>query len=247
MNSHSHERPILIMDIPCMGRRSLYWNNPPTAPIAHSVSTKKCIIHQLHSHDTTEYRYIAVEYRVANKATYSCSRCNKNNWHVKSSYILQPPKYVFIFIYRFGYINNNVTKDRCPIPMDRSVRLGTLKFSLRVTIDHHGPSIHSGHYTASINCCKKHSIATITQLRSLELLITKTPLLHILYYIILFELIDTWFLDSNRGVGVSSLPWHWHILSIPLTTGRGTSAETCRLDDVFPPDDLGARRPEALC
>ena len=28
------------------------------------------------------------------------------------------------------------------------------KFSLRATIDHHGPSILSGHYTASINCCK---------------------------------------------------------------------------------------------
>ena len=38
---------------------------------------------------------------------------------------------------------------------------------LQATIDHHGPSIHYGHYTASINCCKKHSIATITQLRSL--------------------------------------------------------------------------------
>ena len=31
-----------------------------------------------------------------------------------------------------------------------------------------------------------------------------------------------------------------------FTTGRGTSAETCGLDDVFPPDDLGSR-PEALC
>ena len=35
-------------------------------------------------------------------------------------------------------------------------------------------------------------------------------------------------------------------VSIPLTTGRGTSAETCGLDDVFPPDDIGSR-PEALC
>ena len=66
--------------------------------------------------------------------------------------------------------------------MDTTVRLGPLKFSLQATIDHHGPSIDSGHYTASINCCKKHSIATITKLRSLELLI-KTPQLHILYYI----------------------------------------------------------------
>ena len=46
--------------------------------------------------------------------------------------------------------------------------------------------------------------------------------------------------------GSLSLPWRWHILSIPLTTGRGASAETCGLDDVFPPDDLGSR-PEALC
>ena len=60
------------------------------------------------------------------------------------------------------------------------------------------------------------------------------------------ELIDTWFLDLNRRVGVWSLPWRWHILSNPLTTGRGTGAETCGLDDVFPPDDL-CSRPEALC
>ena len=40
-------------------------------------------------------------------------------------------------------------------------------------------------------------------------------------------------------MGVWSLPWRWHILSIPLTTGRGTSADICGLDDVFPPDDLG--------
>ena len=35
------------------------------------------------------------------------------------------------------------------------------------------------------------------------------------------------------------LPWRWHILSIPLKAGRGTSAETCG-DGVFPPDDLGS-------
>ena len=125
----------------------------------------------------------------------SCSRCNKNTWHVESSYILQPPKHLLLFVNRFRYINNNVTKDRCPTPMDTTVRLGPLRFSLRATIDHHGPSIHSGHYTASINCCKKSycNDHTITE-----------------------------------------------------TTGRGTSAETCGLDDVFPPDELGSR-PEALC
>ena len=86
----------------------------------------------------------------------SCSRCNKNTRHVESSYILQPPKYLLLFVNRFRYINNNFTKDRCSIPMDTTVRLGPLKLSLQATIDHHGPSIHSGHYTASINCCKKN-------------------------------------------------------------------------------------------
>ena len=88
----------------------------------------------------------------------SCSRCNKNTWHIESSYILQPPKYLLLFVNRFRYLNNNITKDRCPIPLDTTVRLGPLKFNLQATIDHHGPSIDSGHYTASINCCKKKTI-----------------------------------------------------------------------------------------
>ena len=84
----------------------------------------------------------------------SCSQCNKNTWHAESSYILQPPKYLLLFVNWFRYINNNVNKDRCSIPMDTTVRLGTLKLSLWAAIDHLGPSIHSGHSTASINCCK---------------------------------------------------------------------------------------------
>ena len=83
-----------------------------------------------------------------------CSRCNKNTWRVKSNYILQPPKYLLLFVNRFRYINDNVTKDRWSIPTATTVWLGPLTFILRATIDHHGPSIHSGHYTASINCCK---------------------------------------------------------------------------------------------
>ena len=70
-----------------------------------------------------------------------CSRCNKNTWHVESSYILQLPKYLLLFVNRFRYINNNVTKDRCSIPMDTTVRLVPLEFSLRATINHHGPCI----------------------------------------------------------------------------------------------------------
>ena len=64
-------------------------------------------------------------------------------------------------------------------------------------------------------------------------------------YVILYKLIGLWVLDSNRGVGVWSLQWCWHILSILLTAGRRISAETCGLDDVFSPDDL-CSRPETL-
>ena len=48
----------------------------------------------------------------------SCSQCNKNTWQVESNYILQPPKYLLLFVNRFRYTNNYVTKDRCSIPME---------------------------------------------------------------------------------------------------------------------------------
>ena len=115
----------------------------------------------------------------------------------------KPPKYLLLFVNRFRYINNNVTKDRCSIPMDTTIRLGPLRFSLRATIDHHGPSIHSGHYTSSINCCKKTFYCndhTITEFGIIDSKDSSTA------YVILYELIDIWFLDSNWRVGVWSLP-----------------------------------------
>ena len=80
------------------------------------------------------------------------------------------------------------------------------------------------YYTASINCCKKTFYCndnTITEFGIIDSKNSSTA------YVILYELIDIWVLDSNRRVGVWSLPWCWHILSIPLTTGRGTGTETC--------------------
>ena len=173
--------------------------------------------------DTSSIQNLILE-GLHQKLQKSCSRCNKNT------------------VNRFRYINNNITKDRCPIPMDTTVRLGPLKFSLQATIDHHGPSINSGHYTASINCCKKTFYCNDHKITEFGIADKNSSAA----YIVLYKWIDTWFLDSNRRVGVWSLPWRWHILSIPLTIGRGTSAETCGLDDVFPPDSLGSL-PEALC
>ena len=93
--------------------------------------------------------------------------------------------------------------------MDTTVRLGPLKFSLQAIIDHHGPSIDSGHYTASINCCKK---ILLQRSQSLELLI-KTPLVHILYYINglthdVWTRTRGWEFDRSHGAGTSS-PSHW--------------------------------------
>ena len=66
----------------------------------------------------------------------------------------------------------------------------------------------------SFNCCKQpHSIATITQLRSLELLIVKTPLLHMLYYMnwLTYQFwtrTGGWEFYRSHGAGTSS-PSHW--------------------------------------
>ena len=117
----------------------------------------------------------------------SCSRCNKNTWHVELSYILRPPKYLLLFVNRFRYINDNVNKDRCSIPMDTTVRLGPLTFSLWATIDH-GPSIHSGHYTASINCCKKTFYCNDHAITEFGIIDSKNSSTA---YVIPYELIDT--------------------------------------------------------
>ena len=65
----------------------------------------------------------------------------------------------------------------------------------------------------SIVARNKHSIATITQWRNLELLMTKTPLLHMLYYMnwLTYEFwtrAGGWEFDRSHGAGTSS-PSHW--------------------------------------
>ena len=126
------------------------------------------------------------------------------------SYIVQRPKYLIVVVNRFRYINNNFSKEMCSIPMDMTVVHGLHKFSLQSTIDHHGPSMYSGHYTTSIDCLKKHCIATTLKLR--KGLIPKTPPLPMLWCI-------NWLRDGfctrtggwgfyySRDAGISS-PYH---------------------------------------
>ena len=115
----------------------------------------------------------------------SCFRC-KNTWHVESNYLLQPPKYLIIVVNRFRYINNNFTKDRCSIPMDMTVMLGLHKFNLQVTIDHHGPSMYSGHYTASINCCKRTLYCNDSKITEFKTIDTKNSSTA---YVVVYKLI----------------------------------------------------------
>ena len=106
--------------------------------------------------------------------------------------------------------------------MDTTVWPGPLKFSLRATIDHHGSS-RPGHLNIPVIIPHLSIVAknkfycndpTITEFEIVDSKNSFTA------YVIIYELIDTWFLDSNRRVKVWSLPWRWHIISIPLTTGQ---------------------------
>ena len=116
----------------------------------------------------------------------SCFRCKKNTWHVESNYLLQLPKYLIIVVNRFRYIKNNFTKDRCSIPMDMTVVLGLHKFSLQATIDHHGPSMYSGHYTTSINCCKRIFYCNDSKITEFETIDTKNSTTA---YVVMYKLI----------------------------------------------------------
>ena len=106
----------------------------------------------------------------------SCSRCDMNTLHVESKYISRSPIFLLLIVNRFWYTNNDVSKDWCAIPMDTIAMLCPLRKAyglLYIIMDRlYIPLI--AHYTASINCCKKHSIAT--KLRNLILLKPKSHL-----------------------------------------------------------------------
>lgn len=86
------------------------------------------------------------------KMSKNCSYCKMDTCHIQNKQFLQPPKYLNIIVNRFGYNNN---KNRAMVPLDRIVMLCHYRFDLHAVIDHHGYSIDSGHYTASVVCCNK--------------------------------------------------------------------------------------------
>ena len=109
---------------------------------------------------------------------------SEGNYH--SNHILQPPNYLIIVVNRFRYINNQFAKDKCSIPMDMTVVLGYHKFSLQATIDHHGPSIYSGHYTTSVNCCNRTFYCNDNKITEFDMINTKNSSTA---YVVIYKLI----------------------------------------------------------
>ena len=96
--------------------------------------------------------------------------------------------------------------------MDTTVMLGSLKFSLRATRDHHGPSIHSGHYTASINCGKKNFYCNDNTITEFEIIDSKHSSTA---YVILYELVDMSFgLEQEGGSLITPMALTHHPHSI---------------------------------
>ena len=74
--------------------------------------------------------------------------------------------HVHITVNTFNYMNEIITKDRSFMPLDLNIILCHYKFSLQAAVDHLGSSVQCGHYTASVTCCGKHSIAMMIELRN---------------------------------------------------------------------------------
>ena len=84
---------------------------------------------------------------------YKTCSCGKDTWHIESKQILQTHKYLIIIVNIITYSNNMITKNKGRMPLDLYTKLDPYKCSLQASVDHHGYSMNSGHYT--INCCGK--------------------------------------------------------------------------------------------
>ena len=86
--------------------------------------------------------------------------------------------------------------------MDMTVVLGLHKFSLQATIDHHGLSMYSGLYTASIICCKRTFYCNDSKITGFEIIDTKNS--STAYVVFGLEQEDGGFDYSEDGADTSS-------------------------------------------
>ena len=100
---------------------------------------------------------------VDNSSLKSCVPfCKKDTRHKESQIILEPPNYVIIVVNRFWYknnVNDNRTYDNSG---SKHHTLGSRRFDRQANVDHHTPSVYSGHYATSINCCGNTFIVKMT-------------------------------------------------------------------------------------
>ena len=96
--------------------------------------------------------------------------------HIESNHILQPSKYPIINVNRITYSMNRIIKNKSGRPLDLYIKLGPYKFSLQASVDHHGYSMNSGRYTASIVVGKHFTVTIITSLN----VISRIPIVHLL-------------------------------------------------------------------
>ena len=75
--------------------------------------------------------------------------------------------------------------------MDMTVVIGLHKFSLRATVDRHGPFMYSDHYTTSINCREKF-YCNDSKIAEFEMIDTKNSSTA---HVVMYKLITQWFLN----------------------------------------------------
>ena len=155
----------------------------------------------------------------------TCFCCGWDTWHMESKQILQPPNYLTIIVNRITYSNNRITKNKSRMLLDLCIKLGPYKFSLPASVNHHGYSMNSGHYTASINCCGKHFTVTIIKLLNV---ISRIPIIHLLP---IYTFVQTHGMLGRQYVskGVCRC---WHCRGWELIDSHGTGTVVCPLQQV---------------
>ena len=152
---------------------------------------------------------------------------------------------------RITYSNNKITKNKSRMPLDLYIKLGPYNFFLQASVEHHGYSMNSGHYTASINCCAKTFHCNDNKITECNITDTyNSSTVYIVLYILMECLGGNM---SRRAFVVAGIVeclqpdrGGWELIDshgactvvCPFTTGRWIGTDTCEIDNVFPPDDL---------
>ena len=115
----------------------------------------------------------------------SCFRCKKNTWHVESYFFYTPLNIWLLLLIDLDILTTILPKTDVLYPWIWLLYL-LHKFGLQATIDHHGPSMYSGHYTASINYCKRTFYWNDSKITEFETIDTKKSSAA---YVVMYKLI----------------------------------------------------------